>query len=692
MASNDVQVTFGANIATLVAGVEDVKSQIAGIADSAKGLAAAFGVAFSIEGIKNFVEGMAELGERTTTASSILGLTIGDVQKYGFVAKASGVDSETFVQTLARMQTNLELAQSGIGPTARALQAMGLSAKQLAVLPIDQQILKLSDAFAKYADGGQKAALANELVRNGAETLLPAFDKGSEGIKSLTEAAVDAGTILTTQMVKGLDNTELKGVTLKASLTALGGTLVGYFAQSLGATSDALTTTARDMTALLSTGQVTEYFNKVLSASYEILTIRIGQAFTALEDFFTASPAELSAHFEEANSKIAAVATGEVAYLDGLISHAISGYKDLIAETDRVTKIQAPTSAAPDNAAVKAVSEQYDSMIKQASDSYALLKQQYASDLAQHKISISEETADLENALDERWAIEQALFARELQLYAQGTSQYNNVLKQQQQAYQNYLKEREAAADAAAKQEAEAWKRTADTIAGAFNSQLSSMLQGKETWAQASRKIEADLALKFIEDQVKMTAEFLAEQARILAGKIAAESGMTAATTAGAALRSAAEVASGNESIAKVLANAISAIFASGGQTSAEVAAWSAPYAGPAAVGIGAAAGAEVIGSASSLAMYEVGTDYITQPGLAYIHRGEAIIPAFARGTGPYTGGDGAGSGKSGGGDVHLNISAMDSRSISRFFNDNASHMIKAIKKGMKNNAHLRTA
>ena len=172
---------------------------------------------------------MAQLGARIDTAHQILGLSTTDVQKYGFVAKATGTDSDTLVQTIGRLQQNLERAQSGIGPTALALQALGLSAKALAALPIDQQMLKLSDAFAKYADGGKKAALANELVRNGAQTLLPAFDKGSEGIKALTDAAVNAGTVMTSQTVTALAAVELKGITLKASLEALGGTLIADF-------------------------------------------------------------------------------------------------------------------------------------------------------------------------------------------------------------------------------------------------------------------------------------------------------------------------------------------------------------------------------------------------------------------------------------------------------------------------------
>jgi hypothetical protein len=75
----------------------------------------------------------------------------------------------------------------------------------------------------------------------------------------------------------------------------------------------------------------------------------------------------------------------------------------------------------------------------------------------------------------------------------------------------------------------------------------------------------------------------------------------------------------------------------------------------------------------------------VVRTGLAVIHQGETIVPA-AKGSGPFTG---AGMGNTVHAPVSVNISALDSRSIERFFNDNAKHMIRAINNGVKNGAHL---
>ncbi len=83
---------------------------------------------------------------------------------------------------------------------------------------------------------------------------------------------------------------------------------------------------------------------------------------------------------------------------------------------------------------------------------------------------------------------------------------------------------------------------------------------------------------------------------------------------------------------------------------------------------------------------FDLGTDMILRGGLAIVHPGESILPA-ARGSGPFTG---AGlSGNTTHINPSINITAMDSRSVARFFNDNAHHMVRALQRGLKGGAHL---
>jgi hypothetical protein len=334
--------------------------------------------------------------------------------------------------------------------------------------------------------------------------------------------------------------------------------------------------------------------------------------------------------------------------------------------------------------ALKAQMALYHGMIKDADDAYKLTADKLGSQVRLHQISYDQETTALLAALETRKQAEQAVFTAELMRAHEGTAEYQRILNERKAAYDKYLLEKQKATEKAEEQDAKQWKAAADQVAGAFNSQLKGLLAGTTTWAQAMKNISADLVLKFIEGQVKATAEFLANKAREVAATTAGEGAKTTAATTGAALRSAAEVASGQTSILTVIANAIKSIFASGGETGAKVTAAVADEAGPAAPAIGAAAAAATIGPNLALASkYDVGTDYVLRGGLAVIHEGEQIRPAV--GSGPYTGKNDRG------GDTHvaLNITAMDSRSVERFFHDNAKHMIRAINNGIKSGAHL---
>jgi len=336
--------------------------------------------------------------------------------------------------------------------------------------------------------------------------------------------------------------------------------------------------------------------------------------------------------------------------------------------------------------ALKVQMVQYQETIKSADDAYKLLADKLGSQVRLHKISYDQETTALLSALEARNQAEQLAFAGEQMHLQQGTAAYERVLKERKAAYDRYLLERQKATEKAEEEDAKQWKAAADQVAGAFNSQLKGLLAGTTTWSQAMKNISADLVLKFIQNQVKATAEFLASKASELTTHVATETAKTAATTAGSGLRTAAELASGKVSVFEVIANAIKSIYAAGGETGAKVTAAVADEAGPAAPAIGAAAAAATIAPNLALvASADVGTDYVVRSGLAVIHQGEKIIPS-AQTSGPFTG---AGMGGTVHAPVSVNISALDSRSVERFFNDNAKHMIRAINNGIKSGAHL---
>jgi hypothetical protein len=363
----------------------------------------------------------------------------------------------------------------------------------------------------------------------------------------------------------------------------------------------------------------------------------------------------------------------------------LSGQLDQLggSASDMITKVNA---AASNKEAARMAADDVRTQMQLANLAYQDEMEKLKTSLALHETTEAQKTAATIKAINDRLAAQKASLDKQ-EANAQGNAvALNRIANQRIVVEAKAANEIEKANDQAALKSAQEWKAAADQVAGAFNSQLQKLLSGTETWSQAMKKISADLALKFIENQVKATAEFLAEKARELAGTMAGESAKTSAATAGAALRAGVEVASGRSSILAVIANAIKSIYASGGETGAKVTAAVADEVGPAAPAIGAAAAAATIAPNLALvASADVGTDYVVRSGLAVIHQGEKIIPS-AKTSGPFTG---AGMGGTVHAPVSVNISALDSRSVERFFHDNARHMIRAINNGIKSGAHL---
>jgi hypothetical protein len=347
------------------------------------------------------------------------------------------------------------------------------------------------------------------------------------------------------------------------------------------------------------------------------------------------------------------------------------------------------SAALTDHQAARMAADDARSQMQMANLVYQNEMEKLKTSLALHEITEEQKTTATIAAINERLAAQLAAIDKQETQAKGDVVKLNRLEEERTTIAKKAANDIEKANDQAALKTAQEWKAAADQVASAFNSQLQKLLAGTEKWSQAMKNIAADLVLKMIEQQVKLTLEWLANQARIVASHIAAETGMTTATEAGAALRSAAEVASGQTSILAVIADALKSIYASGGKAGAEVAAAVAPEAGPAAPAIGATAGAAVVATAIGVmagSKFDLGTDYVLRGGLAMIHQGETIVPAMARGTGPYTGRGGAAQVHA---PVSVNISALDSRSVERFFHDNAKHMIRAINNGIKSGAHL---
>jgi hypothetical protein len=178
-------------------------------------------------------------------------------------------------------------------------------------------------------------------------------------------------------------------------------------------------------------------------------------------------------------------------------------------------------------------------------------------------------------------------------------------------------------------------------------------------------------------------AEFVNLGVKMVTNWIASELAMSTATEAGAAARTAASGEGMAAGLAIKAANAIKSIATDSAQAFSGIFAFLAPIMGPAAAGPAAAGEATVMAAASGIASAAGGWM------VPSVHQNEMILPAnISQGLQNMI----SANGGAGAGAVVVNVSAIDSQDVKRFFQSNGSLLVSAVNKAMRNGSMLRTA
>jgi hypothetical protein len=189
-----------------------------------------------------------------------------------------------------------------------------------------------------------------------------------------------------------------------------------------------------------------------------------------------------------------------------------------------------------------------------------------------------------------------------------------------------------------------------------------------------------------------MVADWLAGVAAQTAATTAGEATKTAAVSAGTSARTSLESTAAASSGLGIISGILKSIFASAAQTFAGIFGFLSPIMGPAAAGPALAGQATVLGVASGLASFAVGSWELPGDMIAQVHKGEMIVPAgpaaawrSALDNGPL--------GEKGKATVHhstnINVNAVDAQSVKRFLKNHDRTIMRTISEGVRTGAHL---
>jgi hypothetical protein len=151
--------------------------------------------------IKSSLQSIDTLGKTATK----LGVTSQALQKLRYASNLAGVETRTVDMAVQRFTRRLSEAANGTGEAKDALKELGLNAKELTKLPLDQQMLKLADAFDDVQASGDKVRLAFKLFDSEGVAFVNTLEGGSAALQQMFQDAEGLGFILSSSAVKGVE-------------------------------------------------------------------------------------------------------------------------------------------------------------------------------------------------------------------------------------------------------------------------------------------------------------------------------------------------------------------------------------------------------------------------------------------------------------------------------------------------------
>ena len=128
--------------------------------------------------------------------SDKLGIMPEKLQAMQRAAQLTGVSVETANMALQRMVRRVQEASLGTGEAKAAIADLGLEAKELAQLPVDQQFKRIADAMSVVTSEGEKVRLAMKLFDSEGVALVNTLALGSKGLTDIEKQMAALGLTL----------------------------------------------------------------------------------------------------------------------------------------------------------------------------------------------------------------------------------------------------------------------------------------------------------------------------------------------------------------------------------------------------------------------------------------------------------------------------------------------------------------
>lgn len=174
-------------------GVADAAMKVGGLIGAGLAAGAAAFTALAKQSI-NAADEMGEMAQK-------VGMSTEALSANAYVAKMSGVETDTLTNAIKKLSVNVVDAARGQGAAKDAFAALGIELKDQngQLKDSDTIIRELSGRMSQFEDGAVKTALATDIFGKAGADLIPMLNQGEEGFAALTKEAEQMGLILSTE-------------------------------------------------------------------------------------------------------------------------------------------------------------------------------------------------------------------------------------------------------------------------------------------------------------------------------------------------------------------------------------------------------------------------------------------------------------------------------------------------------------
>jgi len=205
----------------------------AGPAIAALGVAGAYAAA-------RLVASQGAIADSLDLASRRIGTNVEDLSRYQYAAQlASDVTGDALSSALQRMNTNVGMAEQGLGKARKSLNELGLSASYLMSVDLDSRMGLIADAIAGVSDTAARTRLTEKIFGTG--ELVTMLDKGRAGLRALADESDRTGSTISELANEKLAAADNSIDVMSKSVAGAKHALAGLFAPALKTVADELT-------------------------------------------------------------------------------------------------------------------------------------------------------------------------------------------------------------------------------------------------------------------------------------------------------------------------------------------------------------------------------------------------------------------------------------------------------------------